>query len=1035
MSELFRKTYQMRQRNSKLWALLAFLLAFAGTTTLHAQEYFGRNKPSYEAFNFDVYRSPNFEIYFYLKNAERRKELADFAELWYGYHQNLLTDTFSVKNPLIFYNDHADFQQTNTISGGVGVGTGGVTEAFKNRVIMPIALTNQATYQVLGHELVHAFQFNRILNGDSTSIQNLGNLPLWIVEGMAEYMSTGSVDPHTSLWMRDAVLNDDVPTIDQLNNPKYFPYRYGHAFWVFLTGLKGDYIIEPFFKAVAILGVDNAIETVLGMKKKDFSQLWQDAIKAQFKPMVEGKEKNTFGKPILDDKDGGQMNISPAISPDGKYVLFTSERNLFSTDIFLADATNGQIMKTVASTTRGGNIDFFDFLESSGTWAPDSKRVAVVGFKRGRNVLLVKSPFTGKTVDEFVLGDLPAFSNPSWSPDGKTIVVSGLKEGHTDLYAFNIRTKTLKQLTNDKYSEIQPTWSDDGQRLYFSTDQKAWENGRTYGRLTFNLASIDVNTSAVTHYEEVFPGADNLNPQVDTAGNIIFMSNPDGYRNIYRYNLRTKEVTQLTDLAVGITGISHYSPAISVDRKRDRVLYTLYNKRGYSIYRATSKDFLDKKVDPKEVTYEAAKLPRVNRAVKSIIDQQLHGIDQNIAQETAPLEKVPFKSKFKLDFLTGGGGIGVGTNNLFGTNTGLAGGIQALFSDILGNNQVIANVALNGQIQDFGGMLTYINRKGKFQWGGSLMHIPYPYYAYDSTYLENTNAGPAVVDQYSVYRIFQSGATGFVQYPFSSTLRAEAELDFTRISQSLRRIREYSQYDPRYFDGRGQPLGQDQDKVGTLPGFSMPGVGAAIVGDKSSFGLTAPLQGHRFRVGFRQYLGDIQFLNPTLDFRGYLRKKPFTFAARVMHTGRYGRDAENTDVFPPLFLGSPWWVRGFQGNAAQNLERDGLVTYDNLVGTKLAIFNAEVRIPLLGPKRLALIPTSIVPADLNFFFDSGMIWTRFEQFDFEAPNGKKLIRPLSSVGASLRVNLFGALILEPYYAIPLIKGAPGGFGLNFMPGW
>lgn len=1023
----------MRHR-SKLWTLAAFLLALTATSTLQAQEYFGRNKPSYESFNFDVYRTPNFEIYYYLKNAERRKDLADFTELWYRYHQNLLTDTFSTLNPLIFYNDHADFQQTNTISGGVGVGTGGVTEAFKNRVIMPIALTNQATYQVLGHELVHAFQFNRILNGDSTSIQNLGNLPLWIVEGMAEYMSIGSVDPHTALWMRDAVLNDDIPTIDQLDNPKYFPYRYGHAFWSFLTGLKSDRVIEPFFKSVAIFGVDNAITGVLGMNKKDFSKLWQDAITAQFKPMVEGKEKNTYGKPILDNKDGGEMNISPSISPDGKYVLFTSERNLFSTDIFLADATNGQIMKTVASTARGGNVDFFDFLESSGAWSPDSKRVALVGFKRGRNVLLIKSPFTGKTVDEFNLGDLPAFSNPSWSPDGKTIVVSGLKEGHTDLYAFNIRTRTLKQLTDDKYSEIQPTWSEDGQTLYFSTDQKAWENGRTYGRLTFNLASMDLVSEAVTHYDDVFPGADNLNPQVDTAGNIVFLSNRDGYRNLYRYDPDSKEVTQLTDLAVGITGISQYSPAISVDRKRDRILYTLYNKRGYSIYRGTSKDFLDKIVDPKEVTYAAAQLPRLNRAIKSTIDQQIGAIDQAIAGETATLQEVPFKSKFKLDFLTGGGGIGVG-NNLFGTNAGLAGGVQALFSDILGNNQIMANVALNGQIQDFGGMVTYLNRKGKFQWGGSIMHIPYPYYAYDSTYLENSDIGQVVVDQYSVYRIFQSGVTGFVQYPFSSTLRAEAELDFSRISQSLRQIKEYSQYDPFFFDGRGRPLGQDQEKVGNLPGFTMPGVGAALVGDKSNFGLTAPLQGYRFRVGFRQYLGDIQFLNPTLDFRGYLRKKPFTFAARVMHTGRYGRDSENTDVFPPLFLGSPWWVRGFQGNVAQNLERDGLITFDNLVGTKMGLFNAEVRIPLLGPKQLALIPTSIVPADLNFFFDSGIIWTRFDQFNFEGPNGKSLIRPLSSVGASLRVNLFGALILEPYYAIPLIKGAQGAFGLNFMPGW
>ena len=122
------------------------------------------------------------------------------------------------------------FSKTNAISGSVGVGTGGVTEAFKNRVILPIAMTNQQTHHVVGHELVHAFQYNMILNGDSTNLRNLGNLPLWMVEGLAEYLSIGSVDAHTAMWMRDAVLHDDFPTFKQLNNPKYFPYRYGQMF-------------------------------------------------------------------------------------------------------------------------------------------------------------------------------------------------------------------------------------------------------------------------------------------------------------------------------------------------------------------------------------------------------------------------------------------------------------------------------------------------------------------------------------------------------------------------------------------------------------------------------------------------------------------------------------------------------------------------------------------------------------------------------------------------------------------------------------
>jgi hypothetical protein len=1014
---------------NRFWALLAFL-SFAATS-VQAQEYFGRNKPNYETFNFNVYNSPNFEAYFYLKNAERRQSLIAESEMWYRYHQFLLRDTIRQRNPIIFYNDHADFQQTNTISGGVGVGTGGVTEAFKNRVIMPIAVTNQGTYQVLGHELVHAFQFNRILTGDSTSLNSLGNLPLWIVEGMAEYMSIGSVDPFTSLWMRDAVINDDVPTLDQMNNPKYFPYRYGHAFWVFLTGLKGDGVIEPFFKATAIYGIDVAIPLVLEMSKQDLNKLWQESLKRQFQPFVENKGKNILGKPILDEKDGGTMNISPALSPNGKYVLFISERNLFSTDVFLADAATGKILKTVASTARNGNIDNFDFLESAGAWSPDSKKVAIVAFRKGRNILIVKDPFTGKTLNTYAPSGLESFYNPTWSPDGKSIVVSGLKEGQTDLYQYTIKSADLKQLTNDKYSEIQPVWSDNGQTLVFSTDQLAWENGRTYGRLTFNLAELDIVNGTVVNYD-VFPGADNLNPQIDNNGDIVFISTPDGYRNLYRFNPETNEVFKMTDLATGISGIGFYSPAITLDRKLDRVLYTLYNKRSYSIYRIRLQDCLNEPVDGNVVTYEAAKLPRVNTRLASIVDKQLHGADEELKGDATIVNEQPYRSKFKLDFLTGGGGLGVG-NNLFGTNAGLAGGIQAMFSDILGNNQIITQANLNGQVQDFGGMVTYINRKSKIQWGGSLMHIPYPFFSPDTTFLANSSVGAVVVDRYDIYRIFQSAATAFAQYPFSTTLRVEAELDFTRIGQSLRQVEEVSQFINGF--GRGQLLDRQQKRLEAPAGFTMPGVGAALVGDNSNFGMTSPLQGHRYRVGFRQYFGDVKFFNPTIDFRGYLRRGRLTFAARAMHTGRYGRDSENTDVFPPLFLGSPWWVRGFQGNAVNTLERGGFINRDNILGTKIGVFNAEVRIPFLGPKRLALIPSQIIPADLNFFFDSGISWTRFEQFDFKDSNGRNLIRPISSVGASLRVNVFGALILEPYYAIPLIKGTQGSFGLNFMPGW
>ena len=709
--------------------LLIPLLSIMAYNVIHAQ-YFGQNKPTYEKFDFKVTQTPHFEIYQYLDNPQLETALANYTEQWYLMHQNVLKDTFDQKNPIIFYNDHADFQQTNTISGQVGIGTGGVTEGLRNRVIMPVAMSNQQTFHVLGHELVHAFQYHMIIEGDSTSLKNLNNLPLWMVEGLAEYMSIGRVDAHTAMWMRDAVLNDDIPTLRDLNNPKYFPYRWGQAFWAFMAGWKGDDFIEPYFRAVAKFGLENATKRLVGLSTKDLSKLWVNAIKSHFKPFVGEMKEETYGKQLIHPGNSGKLNIAPVISPNGRYLIFLSERNVLTTDLFLADAVTGQVIRKVASTTKDGHIDDFNYIESAGTWSPDSRQFAFVGVQKGENVLIIKEVSTGKTVETFPIKGIPAFTNPSWSPDGQQIMVTGLAKGQVDLYAVHVRTKQIKQLTNDVYSEMHPSWSKDGASIWFATDQVSYENGRTNGKWVFNLAQRDLIGAQTTMYQ-VFPGADNLNPLEGADGQIWFVSNRDGYRNIYKMDPQTEEVQQMTALLTGVTGITPFAPAMSIAQKKDRIVYSHYYRNTYSIYKARPEAFLNARVDQNDVDFTAATLPRLEAAAINKVDAQLHRLDQkdpallmtNNGQSVVE-KSVPYQSKFDLTYVGGGAGVGVGINNTFGTNTGLAGGMELLFGDILGHNQLFSSLSLNGEITDFGGVVGWINRKNRIQYGASLSHIP-----------------------------------------------------------------------------------------------------------------------------------------------------------------------------------------------------------------------------------------------------------------------------------------------------------------------
>lgn len=1021
------------------WGLAMACLLVLGASNVQAQ-YFGRNKPNYENFDFKVYQTPNFEIYHYLQNQGALDRLANDAEHWYLLHQNVLKDTIKTRNPLLIYNNHADFQQTNAISGSIGVGTGGVTEALKNRVVMPLAMSNQQTHHVLGHELVHAFQYNMIIRGDSTSLQNLGNLPLWMVEGLAEYMSIGRVDPHTAMWMRDAVINDDIPSLKDLNNySKYFPYRYGQVFWSFLTGLMGDEIIEPFFIGVARDGLERTSIRLLGMKEKDLSKLWVDSFRKHFSTYLNGDKSGVIGKALINEDNGGRLNISPEISPNGRYVIFLSEKDLFSTDLFLADVRSGEIIRKVASASRDGHIDDFSYIESSGTWSPDSKQFAFVGIGKGDNILIIKDVENGKTVDEVRLKEVPAFSNPSWGPDGKSILLTGMVDGQVDLFAYDLKTKKVSRLTNDVSSEMHARWSADGTRIIFSTDALSQENGRTNGHWTFNLASLDVATRAITNYN-VFPGADNLNPVEDPDGNIVFLSNRDGFRNLYRLVPGTGEVYQLTNLQTGVSGITHYAPAISIDRSRNRLLYTYFSKGRYSIYVARPEDFINQSVDPQAVDMKPAELITVNKRAPLVVSKQLEQLDQMKDLPASDLKEVNYKPKFKLDYLGGGAGVGVGTSNTFGTNTGAAGGVDALFSDILGNNQFYTSLSLNGEITDFGGAAAYINRNHRITYGASLSHLPYRSFFLGNSGLDvlETNGGDytVIADTFFIRRLFEQKASVFAAYPLSTTMRFEANASASRYSS---RVDQYVNYYQPYAVGngnyvRGNYLDQGREKVDGGDGFGLYTVGGAVVGDNASFGLTSPLSGHRYRLGADQYLGEFNFTGLTADFRQYKYLKPVSLAFRAMHYGRYGG---NSEELYPLYLGSPWYLRGLNSQRAVDIFARNNRSFDELVGSKILVSNFEVRLPFTGPEQVALIKSGFLFSDLNFFVDAGVAWYEFDQFkgEGELPGRFVNAKPIVTTGVSMRVNLFGALILEPYYARPLLQESKWVFGLNFVPGW
>src|SRR5690606_8586096 len=116
--------------------------------------------------------------------------------------------------------------------------------------------------------------------------------PLWLIEGMAEYLSVGRVDAHTAMWLRDAALRGDLPTFQQLTtDPRYFPYRYGQALWAYIGGRWGDRAVTDLYKGALREGWSQSVRRVLRVTPDQLNDDWMTAIRSTYLPLMQGKER------------------------------------------------------------------------------------------------------------------------------------------------------------------------------------------------------------------------------------------------------------------------------------------------------------------------------------------------------------------------------------------------------------------------------------------------------------------------------------------------------------------------------------------------------------------------------------------------------------------------------------------------------------------------------------------------------------------------------------------------------------------------
>ena len=413
-----------------------------------------------------------------------------------------------------------------------------------------------------------------------------------------------------------------------------------------------------------------------------------------------------------------------------------------------------------------------------------------------------------------------------------------------------------------------PGFSRDGKKIIFTSDRTTYDKSLSQA-ITFNLAELDLETGKIKDIK-LFDGANNMNPEYSSDGTqIYFLSDRDGFRNMYRYTPATGKVEQMTNLFTGISGITSYSPALSISTNND-IVYSYYRAQKYSLYNAKASDFTPTPVESQAINFDAGTLPPLRSVGVDLINSNLNNFLAYPKIPTDSVKNVPYKPQFKLDYLASSG-VGAQVSQ-FGT--GLVSGIQGVFSDILGRNQIYAGVAINGEIYDIGGEFAYINQAGRWNFGASLSHIPFQtanYSAVSGTYnVNSTTTIPDVEERFDLIRIFQDQLSLFTSYPITKKTRVEFG---TGGATYYYRVDRYT----TFFDTLGNVLNNTHTTVPNatynnettnngviLTPFTIFNVNTSLVGDNSFFGVASPLNGYRYRLEAEYDFGTYQFLRQQL---------------------------------------------------------------------------------------------------------------------------------------------------------------------------
>ncbi len=939
----------------KLLAATLFLLV-----PFLASAQFGQNKIVYDKFEWSVYRSTHFQIYFYASEKGSLETVASLSESAYDELSRELNYQIGHPIPLIFYATHADFEQTNTDPDFISEGIGAFALPSRDRMVLPVDEPDAELQKLIQHELTHVFEFNILFGGNFIKAYR-SSIPQWFMEGLASYYGHDE-DNRARMVLRDMVMADMIPEISKNQVGGYFAYRFGHAVFDFMTSEWGPTAVRDFvyeWRNNISANTGKVVKRAFDIEPDEFDVRFRRYLRKRYMDVLATKgEPVDFGQRFKLGEDPS-WDLSPAPYPSGDLVAAISTYGSEDIGIVTLSAADRKFYKRLTKryTTRYEYVicpavttrpDPGRALSVS----PDGNRIAAfVRRERGRNLALFNA-LSGTLEREIPLPGIDSALSPSFSPDGGSIIFAALAGGKSAIYRYTFDSGRLVKLTDDDAYNMAPTFSPDGKWIYYSSVAESFAK----------IFRMDANDPS-RREQITFGDWNDEDASVSPDGARLYLSSDRdrGIYNIYGIDLATGDTYQYTDVMGGA-----FTPSVLPQKGgTERLIFAGYHKRKYSIYVAETGSPFRKLAEknPPPVIQTSKTVARFVPAVEVALDKD-------------KLQKNPSR-KLYIDSVSAT--VGVNSDSTLFSNTTL------IFSDNLGDRRFFLNLQSISTYTDF--HLAYFNIGRRLQYGAMI---------YDTReYFLGINQSNGRLQRDRRF-LRETGAVLLGGYPLDRYRRLEGSIGY--LSRSLD--------SPFYFQNA------DGTKTVTfLPRTdSDPVVGLTFTSDTTLYSEIGPLQGSRYSASV-SYMPDLRHgdeiighqadgtpviskhggtvtFDTSLDLRHYFRiTRRSLVAVRLF-------GARSRGNFPSIF--------SFGGY-------DSLRAYDfrEEIGNEVAYGNFEYRFPLIDAVQLPfgvlqnIRGRAFVDVGAANFSNSG------QPFRFWNASTHELVDGRADYGAGFTVSLMG----------------------------